>query len=235
MRRRFKRLVVGMGSRVGFSRFLIVSLAVLLIELQISQKCGPAPGTSHHFYLFSHLQFVSSGEMRISPVIWNFVFRSDRWVSVRNMAESNEIVMVFPEWGGPTCGILAPWVKLSRSIPQIDVVEQFEFEENRLTAAEWPEFYTDLAIDRFGDPTLAQHLPLGGPWQPTFFPLGIIHDVIMLPLLVLGLATVRYRRLIQRTCALQERRSRPPLCPTCHYDRTGLTDRPCPECGWGRI
>jgi hypothetical protein len=234
MRRRLKRLVVGMGSRLGFSRLLILLLAALLIELPISQECSPAPGTSHHFYLFSHLQFDSLGEMRISPAIWTYVFRDGRWFSTRDPAGSSELVMVFPDWSGPTIGILAPWVKLSRSIPQIDATEQFEFDEHNMTPDEWREFYTDLAIDRFGDPTLAKHLPQGGPWQPTLLPLGIIHDVIMLPLLVLGLATVRYRRLIQRICALQEWRSRPPLCPTCRYDRTGLTDRPCPECGWGQ-
>jgi hypothetical protein len=109
----------------------------------------------------------------------------------------------------------------------------YEFEGRAMP----PEIQTDIlrayAVLRYGDPELARYLPAGGMYSLKLIPAGIVHDLIAVPIMLLCVGRFAQRRTVRRFLSRKQWRDRVLLCPSCKYNRAGLLDRPCPECGWG--
>lgn len=103
------------------------------------------------------------------------------------------------------------------------------------TEADDREALKGYAAARYGDATLARHLPEGGDYQFRWLPEGVVINAIWIigGALLGAIAYVRYKH--AHVIYHQRIRNMPVperTCTRCGYCLDGLKSGPCPECGW---
>jgi hypothetical protein len=92
--------------------------------------------------------------------------------------------------------------------------------------------YADEIAGRFRDPQLAAVIRAGGP--PVFIPIvsGYIHNSVALLVASALVLSIILVFMDKNRAALAMSRVQRGECPSCGYNRSGLSsDSPCPECG----
>ncbi len=245
--RRFKRLVVWCTVKRFTSVLMVIAIIDVTIVASIVENGVDRTWSDRLWSLMKYHPLTGRGAHanRDSQIV-DLVFLDGQWVTRTQSQQlleqvpdhdSAQRVTLLPRPSEILAGFLVPCVRLKQQTPGVALLNWRSIDNSDENGAS-PETQTKIlhayALFRYGGAERAQYLPAGGMYSPRLIPAGIIHDAIAIPILLVCIGRIAYRRTIRRFISQQHWQQRARYCPTCRYDRTGLTDRPCPECGWGR-
>lgn len=241
--RRIKRVVVGCGVR-RLTRVMVVYLMVyVFIVCPVFMHADLVCRWTSRTRVWSALWYIQGGGARVHYHNFSYVLVNGRWADAWHVPELEALegkrwsarepgaVGVREQPDSIMVGLVLPWFRLDRG-PSPVRIEWSAGYEYVPSPEELRAVMQTYARDGIGDASLAAHLPQGGAYSLTFMPLGAAHDAAVLLVAIACAGRIVWRRPIARLRNLRAWRARVRHCPRCGYDRSGLLDRVCPECGW---